>query len=164
MQRLMETWKNYITEIKAEGSEFKVISFDFDATLALQDRDFNYFGPNEPLLSLFEQFKGKGFKVYIVTSRKQENEVREEGEITVADFVAEHGLRPDKIIFTFPNDKAETLKHEGVILHFDDDDYELIEIDQLVDVDIHGVKVNFPDGTISEDDFLRVKQLLGETE
>ncbi len=162
MQRLMETWKNYIAEIQNEES--KIVSFDFDDTLALGDSKYRYIGPNKPLLSLFRQFKGKGFDVYIVTSRSKANEdkYREDAnQMAVDEFVAEHGLSPDGIFFTHPHDKVHTLREHGVILHFDDDEFELGPIDQLAP-EIGTVRINFEDGSIMSGQE-HIDKLLGET-
>ena len=162
MQNLMETWKNYIAEIQNEESN--VISFDFDDTLALVDSEYQYIGPNGPLLSLFKQFKDKGFEVYIVTSRLERNEemYRKRGDITINLFVAEHGLNPDRIIFTNLKDKVHTLRRVGAILHFDDDEFELAAIDQFAP-EIGSVRINYSDGSIISGQE-HIERILGETE
>jgi len=162
MKLLMETWKKYITEVEAE--EANVISFDFDDTLALADSEYEYIGPNEPLLSLFKQFKDRGYKVYIITSRKEANEDshRKKGSATVNEFVEEYGLSPDNIIFTHPEDKVHTLRRVGVILHFDDDDYEIAAIEKHAP-EIKYVTIDYTDGAITSGQE-HIDELLGEIE
>ena len=158
MRHLMETWKNYIAEIQSEESN--VISFDFDDTLALEDSEYQYVGPNKLLLNLFRLFKEEKkvvngekinmYKVYIVTSRKEANEdmYRERpNTATVNEFVAEQGLNPDQVIFTNMEDKVHTLKRIGALLHFDDDDYEIAAIDKGAPK-IGTVKINYANGAI----------------
>ncbi len=163
MQNLMETWKSYIAEIQNEESN--VISFDFDDTLALEDSEYHYIGPNEPLLSLFKQFQGKGFKVYIVTSRLEKNEdmYRKRPNTAVVDtYIKENGINPDRIIFTNMEDKVHTLRRIGALLHFDDDEFELAAIDQIAP-EIGTVRINYSDGSIMSGQE-HIDRLLGETE
>ena len=162
MHNLMETWKNYIAEIQSE--EANVVSFDFDDTLALEDSEYQYVGPNKPLLSLFKQFQDKGFDVYIVTSRKEANEdmYRERpNTATVNEFVAEQGLSPDQVIFTNMEDKVHTLKRIGALLHFDDDDYEIAAINNNAP-EIGTVKINYSSGAIMSGQ-RHIEKLLGGT-
>ena len=161
MKILLENWRGFLKENQEVP---KVISFDFDDTLALADSEYQYIGPNKPLLSLFGQFKDRGYKVYIITSRKEANEDshRKKGSATVNEFVEEHGLNPDGIFFTHPEDKVHTLMRKGVTLHFDDDDYEIAAIAEHTP-EIGYVKVNYANGEI-ESGQEHINQLLGEIE
>ena len=44
MKILFENWREFVEEETP-----KIISFDFDDTLALVDSEYQYIGPNEPL-------------------------------------------------------------------------------------------------------------------
>ena len=167
MRHLMETWKNYIAEIQSEES--KIVSFDFDDTLALEDSEYHYVGPNRPLLGLFKLFQRKGYNVYIVTSRSKENEDlprKNPNVATVDEFLAEHGLNQDGIFFTHPQDKVHTLREQGVILHFDDDEFELGSIDTAnaanpKDPQIGTVRINFETGAMMSGQE-HIQRLLGD--
>ena len=161
MKILLENWRGFLKESQEAPG---VISFDFDDTLALADSEYQYIGPNKRLLSLFNQFKNKGYTVYIITSRKEANESKhgQDGSATVSGFVEEYGLNPDGIFFTHPEDKVHTLMKKGVILHFDDDDYEIAAIAEHAP-EIGYVKVNYANGEI-ESGQEHINRLLGGAE
>ena len=158
MKILFENWREFV-----EKETPKVVSFDFDDTLALVDSEYQYIGPNSPLLSLFAEFQNRGFKVYIVTSRLEKNEemYRERGDMTVNLFISEHGLSPDGIIFTNLEDKVHTLKRIGAVLHFDDDEFEMAAIEQGAP-EIGTVQINYANGAIKIGQE-HIDRILGET-
>jgi len=121
MRNLFENLKNM------EKEENKVVTFDFDDTLALShwDEDIDWWvhdGPYDVMMKKFFDFKEKGYTIYIVTSRheSQEGETRP-SSTTVIDFVNKYNLKPDGIFFTDGRLKASKLKELGTILHHDDD-------------------------------------------
>jgi FMN phosphatase YigB (HAD superfamily) len=159
MKLLFENWRKFIEEETP-----KVISFDFDDTLSLVDSEYQYIGPNKPLLELFREFQNRGFKVYIVTSRLEKNEemYKERGDMTVELFITEHGLNPDRIIFTNLEDKVHTLRRNGAVLHFDDDEFEIAAIDQIAP-EIGAVQINYTNGAIKSGQE-HIDRILGEAE
>jgi len=148
-------WNLYLEQ---KGAKPRTISFDFDDTLIQSDADYNYEGPNKFTVSLFKKFKEKGFNVIIVTSRMEKFE-SDEDRMAVRDFVKEMGLKPDGIYFTEGKDKAHLLKNLGVMLHFDDDEYEWAALEAHAP-DINVVKIDYRNGKIF-DGFKHIMKLIG---
>tara|TARA_B100000131_G_C17860003_1_gene509640 strand:- start:220 stop:690 length:471 start_codon:yes stop_codon:yes gene_type:complete len=113
--------------------EKKVITFDFDDTLALShwDEDIDWWvhdGPQDYMMKRFSDFKEKGYKVYIVTSRHEDQEDNTRPtSTTVADFVQKHNLQPDGIYFTNGQPKIKRLLSLGSAMHHDDDPGDILD-------------------------------------
>ena len=113
--------------------EKKVITFDFDDTLALShwDEEVDWWvhdGPQDYMMQRFRDFKEKGYKVYIVTSRhKNQEDNTRPSSTTVADFVQKYNLQPDGIFFTDGRPKIKRLLSLGSIMHHDDDPGDILD-------------------------------------
>ena len=143
MNLMFEKWRQYLLE---QGEEANVVTFDFDDTLIRYDSEWEYAGDNEHIIDYFKRFKSAGYRVFIVTSRKQEFENNPD-RVNVANFLKERGMTADGMIFTEGQDKARTLDSLGSVLHFDDDEFEWAAIEQNTP-HIKIVKINYKTGQI----------------
>ena len=141
----MLTFKEHLLEKELPPA----ISFDMDDTIYLtrwdyENKDYirdekgNPAGDlNEDIAQKIKDFKVKGYKVFIITSRyaiwRKETE----------EFLRDNNLMGyiDDVIFTNGAWKAKTCKRNGVKIHFDDDPE---EIRRLKYKDIKGIKVKNP--------------------
>lgn len=116
-----------------EYKEQPAVSFDFDDTIFMHDwdeenNDYARDEDGDPIGTLNEEiakkiidYKVKGYKVYVITTRsavwRQETE----------DFLRDSSLMGyiDDVIFTDGSWKAKTCKRNGVSIHYDDDPGEL---------------------------------------
>jgi acid phosphatase class B len=112
-----------------EKKNKKIVTFDFDDTLSLSHWDekidwWVHDGPYDEMIQRFNNFKEKGYIVYIVTSRykKHENNKR---AMSIAKFIQTYNLKPDGIFFTNGKLKAPKLKKLNSMLHHDDDTEEI---------------------------------------
>ncbi len=121
----MKTFKEY--------KETSAVSFDFDNTIFMLDwddaeKDYSRDDAgdeighlNEEIAKAIKDYKVKGYKVYVITSRyaiwRGETE----------EYLADHNLMSyiDEVIFTNGSWKAATCKKNGVERHYDDDPEEL---------------------------------------
>jgi len=106
-----------------------VITFDFDWTLTkakVCDEGFWWSSntPNKPMLRHLNNMS-KSFDVKIVTSRSSQKLPE------VLQFVENHKLPVSDVIATNGEDKALTLKELKSVIHFDDDEVEIKEIEKL---------------------------------
>ena len=139
-------FKQFFSEEKEE-----VISFDFDDTIALSqwDHENNDYlrdenndivqKPNKRIIDLIKDYKNKGYKVIVVTTRY--DKWRQETE----DQLKEWGVPIDEVHFTNGAWKANRLKKLGVFLHYDDDHEELRRLKYK---GIKGIRVNDFQGPI----------------
>lgn len=104
----------------------KIISFDFDNTLCMDDGT-----PNIRMMDLVRKHATEGFKCYIVTSRNRQHETKkwiaenEPNRIRVKDFVKEHNLPIKQCHFTNHMEKGLILYQIESIRHYDDNPEEL---------------------------------------
>ena len=109
----------------------KVITFDFDNTIAMSHMDFSsgdveyiFDGYNEPIINLLKNYINDGHDVHIVTSRTEEKEGMFPDD-TIEIHLNKLGLSnyfwPDKVHYTNGALKAQKLKELGSVLHYDDD-------------------------------------------
>jgi len=132
MKNAFENWREYL-------KEEEVVTFDFDSTLSLshwgkEEDNWVHDGPYLPMIKMFKQYKNKGYKVYIVTSRYSKFEKDAEmveNQRSVKEFVEEYHLYPDGIIFTDGNLKADTLKSLNSLIHYDDDPVEIQAAEEI---------------------------------
>jgi acid phosphatase class B len=101
------------------------VSFDFDGTL---HRDGV---PSEPTLALLRSHTKAGDRVLIVTTRTESHErrswwtIREPNRVVIREFVAQHRLPVQAVVFTAHQPKAATLARLGIALHYDNDPAEI---------------------------------------
>lgn len=112
----------------------KTVSFDFDSCLITGE----YSGEaNHDMLATMRVFHNAGFRIIITTARNPSRENKETlpDRVLVSDFIKEHELPVDKVVFTSHNEngKGQFLKKENAIIHFDDRD------DELESAENHGV-------------------------
>lgn len=104
----------------------KVVTFDFDNTLCMEDGT-----PNVPMMDLVRKHAAEGYKCYIVTSRNKSHESRkwitenQPDRIRVKDFIKEHNLPIKQCHFTNHFDKGPFLFQIESVLHYDDHPEEL---------------------------------------
>ena len=102
------------------------ISFDFDYTLS------------RPYIQRYAvSLLSRGHNIFIVTSRRKDSykcpvygcyyNITNSDLFNVADQI---GINRDNIFFTSTEYKSPIIKMEGIKIHFDDDDYELNEINK----------------------------------
>ena len=132
MKLLFENWRKFLTE----QNEPKVVTFDFDDTLAKSDFNnetgaWKYMGPHEPMMKRIKYFINEpGTKVYVVTSRRSDLEaasLNNEDQRSVQEFLDEHGLKVDGVFFTDGESKIETLLSKWSIMHHDDDPGDILD-------------------------------------
>ena len=109
----------------------KVITFDFDNTIAMSHMDFSsgdveyiFDGYNEPIINLLKNYINDGHDVHIVTSRTEEKEGMfpdDTIEIHLNKLGLSNYFLPDKVHYTNGALKAQKLKELGSVLHYDDD-------------------------------------------
>ena len=104
-----------------EEKENRRISFDFDSTLKTAMGR-----PNPPIVAAYKEHMSNGNDIIIVTSRQYSDESFQE----IEQFLKEHGLKASDIIHTNGEFKAGYLVDNNVDLHYDDDEYEIAEIDK----------------------------------
>ena len=128
-------FKEYLTE-----NTQKVISFDFDNTLAntrrTEDGDYatdeqgNLYvdGSNAQIIDLLWQYHQQGYKIWIVTARMATHTAKKQ----VEDFVKQHDLPVEKMYFTNYRKKGPLMaKLQHVVAkHYDDSQYEIDSIKQ----------------------------------
>jgi hypothetical protein len=123
----------------AMGRKQKVVSFDFDDTLCMEDGS-----PNHPMLDLVRKHAEEGCKCYIVTARNRDHESpfwinrNQPGRVRVKDFIKEHGLPIKQCHFTNHELKGPVLWKIGASLHYDD------RPEQLRSAQEHGVEAREP--------------------
>jgi len=96
------------------------ISFDYDDTL-----DLGQGLPDEAMVSRFKAHMSAGDKVYVVTSRMWTSD----GEDQIDEFLDEHGLIAEDVVFTNMCLKVDTLYRLGCSIHYDDNPEELIVLE-----------------------------------
>ena len=125
MEKLFENWKKFLKEEKQ-----KVVTFDFDDTLALshwdeEEDNWAHDGPHDMMLQEIQKFTtDPNTKVFIVTSRHQENEnaaLKNPSQRAVQEFLDLHNINVDGIHFTNGQSKIETLFKLNSSRHHDDD-------------------------------------------
>jgi hypothetical protein len=103
-----------------------IVSFDFDGTLCCIDQDGNsLLRANPRSLTLFNKHKNKKDKIYIITYRNPENETVEyksknPSRILIQEFLDEHGLSVDGILFTNHTSKLPYITSVNASKHYDD--------------------------------------------
>ena len=139
MNKIFENWKRFLIE---DMYEPRTITFDFDDTIMMTrpDEDWGTVvdGPNEKIIELMKKHKENNDRVLIVTSRMQKNETggRWEKEHpaympSVQEYIEEHGLPVEQVVFTNGDLKAQHLLRLRSDLHFDDDEEELAEANKV---------------------------------
>jgi len=122
---LFENWRKYLKE----QEEQKVVTFDFDDTIALshwseEEENWVHDGPNPTMISRLKKFiADPSVTVYIVTSRFEEQEpqsLENPNQKAVQEFLDENGLNIDGLYFTDGIPKIETLLQLGSVTHHDD--------------------------------------------
>jgi len=108
-----------MTFLEYANGKLPVITMDFDHNLKFETGD-----PNLDTLKQFKELQND-YDIYIVTTRKKTPESVKE----VSDFVKEHSLRIKDVIFTNGQMKLNTILKLESIMHFDDDEDEIEEIE-----------------------------------
>jgi|TARA_R100000008_G_scaffold83247_1_gene68433 FMN phosphatase YigB (HAD superfamily) len=135
MKLLFENWRKYLNE----QEEKKVVTFDFDDTLAKSDFNdetgtWKHAGPYEPMMKRIKEFiREPDVVVYVVTSRYEDREAQSlenEEQRAVQEFLDEHGLNVDGVYFTNGNAKIETLKNLNSSMHHDDDPEDILDAEE----------------------------------
>ena len=109
----------------------KVITFDFDNTIAMSHMDLSsgdveyvFDEYNEPIIDLIKQYIDGNYDVHIVTSRFEDKEGHFPDD-TVEKHLDKLSLSayfwPDKVHYTNGSLKGQKLKELGSMLHYDDD-------------------------------------------
>jgi len=117
------------------GKLQKIISFDFDDTLCMEDGT-----PNLVMMGLVHKYAAEGFKCYIVTARNKAHEsvkwINKNGgtRVRVKDFIKDNQLPIKQCHFTNHEPKGAYLKKLGAVKHYDDHD------EQLASAAEHGVE------------------------
>lgn len=99
----------------------KIVSFDFDDTLCMEDGT-----PNFTMIKMVKKYHQEGYKCYIVTARNKKHELKtwikknNPKRIRVKDFIAEHELPIKRCYFLNHMDKGPVLKKIGAFRHYDD--------------------------------------------
>jgi len=124
MKSLLENWQQYLKKNK------KVVTFDFDDTLALSHWDeeldnWAHDGPHDMMVQKIQEYiSNPNTKVYIVTSRYQEYEkaaLKNSRQKAVQEFLDLHNINVDGVYFTNGQSKIETLLKLNSSIHYDDD-------------------------------------------
>lgn len=99
----------------------KIVSFDFDNTLCMNDGT-----PNHPMLEIVRKHATDGYKCYIVTARNRDEESKkwvaehDPTKVRIKDFIKEHDLPIKQCHFTSHELKGRTLWTIGACKHYDD--------------------------------------------
>ena len=140
MRKIFKNWYNFLTENKEQ-----VVTFDFDDTLSLSNfetvpdqpdpdlEDWVHHGPNQETIDIFNDYKKKGYIIYVVTARYESREkesAQKAHQVDVKTFLNTHNLEVDGIFYTNGDYKAEKLldisnKHglkPQELTHYDDYD------------------------------------------
>ena len=158
MKLLFESWREYLNE-----EEQKVITFDFDDTLALshwgeEEDNWVHDGPHEQMIEKIKAYLGDpSITVYIVTSRFEKNEadaLENQYQKSVREFIEEYGLNVKDVFFTNGKPKIETLLKLGSSLHHDDDPGDILDAREH---DIEAV-VSDPNGDYSNLESSEIKK------
>jgi len=133
MKIIMEQWRSYLDEkrelfkkAKQIPYEFdcgllneqernpRVATFDFDDTLRFSDTE-----TATPIVQAMKDLISRGVEVYIVSSRRNDDENMEE----IMAFVADNNLplSQEEVYLTNFADKLPTLKELGSEMHFEND-------------------------------------------
>ena len=177
MKLLLENWrkhKKYLKDhpymepdgLQEEQKEIKkVVSFDFDNTLALSQWDDNldefvYVGTHKEMLAKLKKYGyDRSYTVYVITSRHGNKEERIPEEHpngkAVQEYLDEQGIIVDGVYFTNGQLKKEKLIELEVDIHHDDDPEEVRAAEEA-DVE---VVVSDPYG-----DYKRLQKTLNEEE
>ena len=130
-------------------SDKKIISFDFDNTIAITYIDFSensepqpkFLEYNQKILQLMKEYIANGNEVYIVTSRYRSLEEKYPNQ-DVPYHLNELGMTeyfwPNRVYYVNGGLKHEKLKELGVDLHFDDSMEEVLACKKA------GIKVKNP--------------------
>ena len=125
MEKLFENWKKFLKEEKQ-----KVVTFDFDDTLALshwdeEEDNWAHDGPHNVMIQEIKKFStDPSTKVFIVTSRHKKNEsvaLENPSQRAVKEFLSLHNINVDGVHFTNGQPKIETLLKLNSSRHHDDD-------------------------------------------
>jgi hypothetical protein len=131
MKFLFENWREYLNE-----EEQRVVTFDFDSTLALshwdeEEDDWAHDGPHKQMIDRIRSFlQDSSIAVYVVTSRFEKNEpnaLEGPGQKSVREFLEEQGLDVEGVFFTNGQPKIETLLKLRSSLHHDDDPGDILD-------------------------------------
>lgn len=104
----------------------KIVSFDFDDTLCMEDGT-----PNVTMIELVKSYYLKGFKCIIVTARNKKHEtvtwIRKNNpkRISVQAFIEKHKLPIVECHFLNHAPKGPRLRKRGVAIHYDDRENEI---------------------------------------
>tara|TARA_R100000808_G_C2136427_1_gene144718 strand:+ start:443 stop:1618 length:1176 start_codon:yes stop_codon:yes gene_type:complete len=109
----------------------KVVTFDFDNTIAMSHMDLSsedvkyvFDSYNKPIINLIRQYINDNYDVHIVTSRFEDKEGHFPDD-TVKKHLDKLSLSayfwPDKVHYTNGSLKGQKLKELGSTLHYDDD-------------------------------------------
>lgn len=113
------------------GKLKKIVSFDFDDTLCMEDGTVNY-----SMLNLVREYAKNGYRCYIVTARNKKHELKtwikanNPKRIRVKDFIKEHDLPIKQCHFLNHQPKGPVLKKIGVFRHYDDRKDELASAEE----------------------------------
>ncbi len=109
----------------------KVITFDFDNTIAMSHMVFDddevkyvFDGYNEPIIKLIKKYIDENYDVHIVTSRTEAKEglfPDDTVKIHLDKLSLSAYFWPNKVHYTNGSLKAQKLKELGSTLHYDDD-------------------------------------------
>jgi len=125
-----------------------IATFDYDDTLTTprfdvsEDMWVTTNEPNEQVVAELTRLASRGWKIHIVTSRKDTKENREE----INGFIETHKLPILSLVFTSLQDKSLFIVSLKSIRHYDDDPY---EIEYLPD-HVSGVLIKHPAGNPSD--------------
>jgi hypothetical protein len=99
----------------------KIVSFDFDNTLCMDDGT-----PNYPMLDIVRQHAEEDYKCYIVTARNRDHESKkwiaenDPNRVRIKDFIKKHELPIKQCHFTDQQLKGRVLWTIGACRHYDD--------------------------------------------
>ena len=110
------------------------ISFDFDTTLRMPDGSKNNDGMKKILAAMLDPKK----EVMIVTSRN--GSLNDEHNKDLVKFLDDNDMNKLPVHFTDNKSKADTLVKLGVDVHYDDDKW---EIEDLEGTSVKGIRVPF---------------------
>ena len=158
MKLLLESWRGYLNE-----EEKKVITFDFDDTLALShwDEEEDDWAHDKPHKQMIDRIRGflqdSSIVIYVVTSRFEKNEpnaLENPNQKAVLEFLEEQGLDVEGVLFTNGQPKIETLLKLGSLMHHDDD------AGDILDARDHGIEavVSDPYGDYSNLESSEIKK------
>lgn len=104
----------------------KIVSFDFDDTLCMEDGT-----PNKTMIELVKKYYSEGFKCIIVTARNIKHETaawikkNNPNRVSVKSFIKEHNLPIVECHFLNHSPKGPRLRKRGVLIHYDDRENEI---------------------------------------